>query len=366
MKRPRIIKAGAEARFLLDVLAGGAPDPGKVDDDALAALAGEEGLSGFLWERLSRAGRTPPEGLKRRYLAAAAKNTLAREALANLDRALEGTGLSVMVHKGASLAFSVYPDPGQRPMEDVDLLVREEQRPALAEVLEGLGYGAQPRAPHLFFGPAARVDLHTHLLAVERVPARARLVPAGMAPVWEAAAPLEGFINLLTPCPEDGLLFLSLHGLKHSFSRLVWLLDLDLLLEQGGKALCRSAARRAWEMGQPRPLALSGWLVQEVFGRDLSALLEGLPGLRPHEKAILGLRARGESMDRLGEVLLAGCIPGWRGRAAFFRDVAFPAADPGPAGERGARGRLLRLASAGRMAASGAARLLRALAGGKR
>jgi len=352
----------AEARFLAQALARRPLSLEGVDEAALCRLASAEGLGPWLSREMAARGLPVPGPLARMGYAVLAQNLVIRAALEDLDRAFSGSGLQVLVHKGAALAFSAYPDPGLRPMEDADLMVRRKDAGRLAGVLSGLGYSPQPRAPHLFFSARLRLDVHTHLLDAERVPARRLLTPRGMGPVWEEARPLgPGFESLKTPSPADEVLNLALHALKHSMSRLVWLLDLDLLLSGRDKAFFEELASRAAYMGQEKALALAVWMAARVFGRDHSSLAARLPCPGTLETSVLDLRARGRSMGLLGEILLASCIPGWGGRLALFAGAVFPHRDPGPGGRSGPTARALRLAVSGGLAVREAARLVFAL-----
>ncbi len=352
----------AEARFLARALSGRPLDPGGVDEAALVRLAAAEGLGPWLSREMAARGLPVPASLARLRYAALARNLAIREALLALDRALGPGGPPVLVHKGTVLAFSVYPDPGLRPMEDADLLVRPGGRDALAGVLAGLGYAAEPRAPHLFVSGRVRLDVHADFLDAERVPARRLLAPRGMEPAWAAARPLgPEFSRLLAPAEADHVLALALHALKHSMSRLVWLLDLDLLLAGRDPGFYRDLARRAAFLSQEKPLSLAVWMAGAVFGRDHSGLSSLLPLPGTLETAILSLRARGRSMGLLGEILLASCIPGWQGRLSLFAGAAFPKHDPGPGGRSGAGNRVKRLLVSGGLAGREAARLALAL-----
>jgi hypothetical protein len=52
-----------------------------------------------------------------------------------------------IVLKGAYLAECVYPAPGLRPMNDIDLLFQPEDLPAVNAALDELGYGSKEKSP---------------------------------------------------------------------------------------------------------------------------------------------------------------------------------------------------------------------------
>jgi hypothetical protein len=53
-------------------------------------------------------------------------------------------GLDVLLMKGASLAYDIYPDPAWRVRSDVDLFIRAADRAAVRACLDDLGYVSAP------------------------------------------------------------------------------------------------------------------------------------------------------------------------------------------------------------------------------
>ena len=109
--------------------------------------------------------------------------------LAELERALAvlaGDGVDTALFKGASALDRLYSDPGTRPMDDADVLIRSEHRARAAAALGRLGFGLRPAEPGRF-GPVddalhgewtfvkrvgrleVEIDLHWHLVADARL-----------------------------------------------------------------------------------------------------------------------------------------------------------------------------------------------------
>ena len=107
----------------------------------------------------------------------AATSLLATELVGDVARKLAGTGISVMPLKGALLQHWLYDDPSERPLTDVDLLVRPVDFAPAIRRLESAGYrrtagsGVGALVMHTPFGLA--LDLHPQLF--DR--ARYRLFP---------------------------------------------------------------------------------------------------------------------------------------------------------------------------------------------
>ena len=132
--------------------------------------------------------------------------------------------IRVIVLKGAALTEGVYPHLWLRFFGDIDLLIRREKLPQVAEILSGLGY--RRYVPQLCFGadefqgavnyvkegePPIMIDAHWTL--GPQYPYSSRVDMDG---VWERArkAKIAG-TDTLVLCPEDFLLHLCLHLFQH-------------------------------------------------------------------------------------------------------------------------------------------------------
>ena len=162
--------------------------------------------------------------LERVYLANAARSMFMTTALRRVIDALHEVGIPAMLLKGAAMLETVYPDPAQREMLDLDILVPADRLQAAAAALGRLGYGPQAANGH---GPGATmamqlpVDQHhapalvgnEQLLAVEL---HRHIAIAGEGQrfeidgLWRRARPSGRGVHLL-PSPEDLLLHVCLH-----------------------------------------------------------------------------------------------------------------------------------------------------------
>ena len=86
-------------------------------------------------------------------------------------KALQDSGIPVIVLKGAALLETVYPDPGTRPMADIDLLVSPCNLNKAENILRGLNFFLAPtgelhyikREKSLF----TQIDLHWNIWYVK-------------------------------------------------------------------------------------------------------------------------------------------------------------------------------------------------------
>jgi hypothetical protein len=161
--------------------------------------------------------------LERAYLAASARSLFIAEAQRRVLDALLADDIPALLLKGAALVETVYPDPAQREMLDLDILVPPEQIDRATQALTPLGYTPPPQpdgpvatattrlAPDDHHGPAlvgaeqlVAVELHHHIT----IPGEGHRFD--LDAMWRRSRPSSrGDYRL--PSPEDLLLHVSLH-----------------------------------------------------------------------------------------------------------------------------------------------------------
>ncbi len=115
---------------------------GRVTDwGALLAEAEAHGVAPLLYRHLRAARVDPPQqalhGLQGLYLAHRHANQVRARVLGQMLGALAAAGIEALVVKGGALCHMLYPEPGLRPMSDLDLLVRRQDiEPARGVLLE--------------------------------------------------------------------------------------------------------------------------------------------------------------------------------------------------------------------------------------
>lgn len=102
------------------------------------------GLGPLLYQHIQDAGVMPPASSRRAlqglYLRHRHANAVREQVLGEIVSAYASARIQVLVLKGAALAHLVYPQPGLRPMRDIDLLVPEHQALAAQNILADLGF----------------------------------------------------------------------------------------------------------------------------------------------------------------------------------------------------------------------------------
>ena len=143
---PRQVLLALDSRFRLEpeereALARAARDasPGEWEEVIEEALF--RWTAGVLCHHLREAGVEPPAALQEEYNRVALEAVMAEAELRRLAPALARAGARVLLIKGAALKPLVYRNPGLRPADDSDWVVRSrEDWEAAARALEALGY----------------------------------------------------------------------------------------------------------------------------------------------------------------------------------------------------------------------------------
>lgn len=193
-----------------------------------------------------------------------------------LQEAFDQAGIPLLPFKGLTLAFQLYGNLAGRQTTDLDILIKPEHAERAEIVLHELGFNrdyaylpehiplrravaAVDQMPYLGAGDTLvelhwRLDQHKHLWPAEHYRFWNKLNRISLG---RAAFPV-------LPEPEL-LLYLCVHGSKHAWERLQWVLDIALLSvsldEEGRTRLCKLAE----EEGLIRPLALGLWWANLCF-----------------------------------------------------------------------------------------------------
>lgn len=190
-----------------------------------------------------------------------ANNLTQRHQVDSVLRTLTSAGITHLLLKGAPLAFSIYPNPGARPMDDIDVLVPLDRATEAIELLlrDGATLLEQPLPPRrpgadvidplllkhgLSFRSAQGLNLDLHWFALQDC--RQPGIDDGF---WARRRPLAAIPGASRAGPEDNLLHLCVHGLRASpVASIRWIADAVLLLRATGDdfdwGLLRAEARR--------------------------------------------------------------------------------------------------------------------------
>lgn len=207
-------------------------------------------------------------------------------------------GIPCVPYKGPVLAEMAYGNLGLREFVDLDFILLQENLREAWKLLEDLGYrpvnaalaadSAVARDECVFVSTekSVQVELRTEI-TLRHFPAQPSLesLLGARVPVTVAGKRLPTF------CPEDTLTLLAVHGTKDFWARLLWICDVDRLVQIPGFDWDR-ALDRAGQMGCRRMTHLALLLASE--------LLE-----TPMPREVLGV-AQEDAKDRVTARRLSG------------------------------------------------------------
>ena len=211
-------------------------------DVALASSAAEEHRIGpLLWRTLAAADSLGALGPARRTLQGVASANkmeallLLPRSVALAVRPLTDAGLEPVILKGPVIADR-YPEPGLRPMDDIDILLPPADHAAALSVLVRNGWN---------IARAGRRDLYDSVLTHPDVPTFSlelhyglespsqRVTTLDANTLWRTRLPIDcmGTPAFGLPAAEE-LVVLAAHAGKphHGFARMIWIADLAMLI----------------------------------------------------------------------------------------------------------------------------------------
>ncbi len=178
---------------------------------------------------------------------------------------LADAGIEAVLFKGAAMCALYYAHPGDRMMADVDVLVRPDDAPRAAQVLERAGWESTARPGiglrhALGFGipPDAGLDLH----------GRPVHEPVDPEPFWQAAGAASiGGAEVRVLHPSDELLVMCVHAQYPNARGTRWVADVAVLVRAAGKRLdWQRLVARAEELQVTAAVERALRIAREDFG----------------------------------------------------------------------------------------------------
>lgn len=249
--------------------------------------------------------------------------------LSELEGALEGSEIQVIVLKGAALFTTVYHDIALRPMEDIDLMVRPEHQDGVEAILRERGFVSDPLYPMTFRRGVMTVDLHNDFLSAHRIRSRREVMRVPSRDIWARSVPAaEGAHHVFRLSLYDNLIALSSHLLKHRFYRLIWFVDIRESIEADSELFdWTEFVEHVGNIRAKKAVLYALLLAKCLLTMDVpDYVLDGLGkgGLSAIEKYILRLRLADAPPGTVTDVLWVLQISGWVKRLQFTMENIFP------------------------------------------
>lgn len=253
---------------------------GTLNWTGVAATAHDHHVETFLHGNLKLAGGglVPSEwagNLHESARKAAGMSVLLSSELLRICEMFEKESVPLVPYKGPVLSQLAYGNPSERRFVDLDFFVPQKEMPRARDLLESGGYEAKFEIPgpssrrrgtfpgqYAFFLAATRaqVELHTErTLRYFPVPLSFEKMSRRLITVVLCGRPVRTFSI------EDTLVMLCVHGSKHFWERLLWILDVAQLVRTREVDWTRLKGIAA-ELESTRVVLLGLCLAQEFFG----------------------------------------------------------------------------------------------------
>lgn len=311
----------------------GVGDLDGVDNNRFLDLARQEGLSALLFRILEEDSlihkfpATIQKSLKESYLLSLSHNIVLMNDLVKILLSLEEKGVRTIVLKGAALLERVYSDIGVRPVMDIDLLFCEENE-EVKKVLEGLGYRLISTCPRIYDNGRTVLDIHTDIDSFTRFGPLPYAPNLNISSLWENGSPWsESFKSVRILSPEDAILTLSIHLMKHSFLRLIWLIDIIEVMKKNPGIDWNMIGQRTRESGFEKVLFYVLSYLKEVLGMVPDDFLTEIKPERLGliEQGIMKRIIKNHRVEGYGDILYLYMIRGAFRRILFGMRILFPA-----------------------------------------
>lgn len=315
----------------------------EIDWDYAVQAADRVGSLALLGVALAQNGIATPEAVDQQCRQARIRGALralvAERILGDIETRFRRNGVEFMVLKGLPLAQELYGEPGLRPMDDLDILVRRNSREPALEAMHEIGYRLPPGSLsesfylrhhfHLLMleqtGPSLPVELHWNTQPFFST----SLIPEDE--FWEGRRTCQvGSVDVTVPGREQEFLYLIQHLSRHLLGwgpevaedpvavfldparrgRLTWLADLHLL----------AGAEPALDRDKMTRLAEGWFMVDEM--RSALQLIGGVNGAAVQQEAGANGSHRRRNSSPAGH-WLAGRVP-WlahTSQALHFRPI---------------------------------------------
>jgi hypothetical protein len=212
--------------------------------------------------------------MKRLSIENAANNLHMTQQLIRLLDLFDEARIEAMPFKGPALAVQAYEDFSMRSYIDLDILIHENDFSRAYDILTNVGCFPQyilntpvhkkvalMRKDFKFSIQDFTFELHWNFTE------RFWSVPLEMEPFWDRSVivSIEGR-QLRTLSVEDTFFILCIHGAKHSFQKLKWLMDVISLLSHHSEIKLGELISRAEQLGLKRIILLNLYLARDYSG----------------------------------------------------------------------------------------------------
>jgi hypothetical protein len=212
----------------------------------------------------------------------ALNNLVRTRELLNVLQLLEPRGIPALPFKGPLLALQAYGHLELRQFSDLDILVQKRHVHKVKGLLFAQGYSLAIPLPWIskvipalapgkdlvFVSDDEKIVIELHW----RLTGRHFDLPIDMKGLWRRLVPISYAGATIKSLPlEDLLLYLCMHGSRHSWERLAWICDVAELIRLNQEMNWNKLLDQSAILGSERMLALGLLLASDLLGAKLPA-----------------------------------------------------------------------------------------------
>jgi len=207
-------------------------------------------------------------------------NLFQTQRLIELVKFFDTNNIKVLPFKGPALAIEAYGDPGYRTFNDLDVLVQPKQFRKAVELLTDNGWKPITSASWLtkrnwnisrkkdiyFVDPDGLVNLELHW----KLSGSHFGLPKEINTLWERLESIElAGTRLPALGINDLLIYLCLHGSRHSWERFGWICDIHQLILSKDSIDWKQLYIDSGGLGSEKVVALGLRLIRDFFGFEV-------------------------------------------------------------------------------------------------
>lgn len=317
-----------------------------VNWDYILGRTSEEGTTGLVYKTMKRLGNdylskiSCADAFSRIYSETVFANTMMFEEFERVLDILEKYQIPVILLRGYAMIHTIYKDPGLRPCDDIDILVKKENLSIVNDLLIQLGFYSPPSYPLLYLKNDLMIDVHLDLAGLSRIQSRRFGFKEEAALWWEncrnfpvpasnrtCTTTASSYKHVFILNTHDFIITSAIHLLKHSFRRLIWFIDIKEMVEYEKPVFDWSRfLDRIKFLEVQKPVYYPLTYIQTLYHGDVPqpAIEELGKGLNTFEKVITRLLLKNKKVYRWGDIVFLFSIKNPRERLRYLIETYFP------------------------------------------
>ncbi len=216
-------------------------------------------------------------GLQANFKVNAIRNLMRTQELLRILQWLDAAGIQAVPYKGPALARLAYRDLSLREFFDLDILISAKHVGPASEILIANGYhsqiGLSPKQFTSYLHSGCELAFHLRDSTIElhwQIAPRMFSTPFHFDDLWMRRKMLAlGGDIIPSLSPEDLLLVLCVHAMKHGWDSLCWVVDVAELLRATPDLDWNATIGLAREMGTERILLLGLLLAHQLLAAPI-------------------------------------------------------------------------------------------------